>query len=231
VVVGAAAARVTFWPDLPVRSPEIAVPARLRVRPRGFRIVERRVPSELVQEVGGLRTSIPALTALDLCPAVGGDAIDRVLLRRAATLDGLHAAFAASAHRRGNRLRRELLLDSRDEPWSGAERLAHRQLRAAGIGGWRANLRVVIRGAVYFVDIAFEEERLAIEIDGRVAHSDPAVFESDRERQNRLVLDGWRVLRITWRMLVEQPDEVIRIVLDALGRPKGRVIELAGSRP
>ena len=41
--------------------------------------------------------------------------------------------------------------------------------------------------------------RLIIEIDGREFHTDPEVFESDRSRQNLLVLDGWRVLRFTTR--------------------------------
>jgi very-short-patch-repair endonuclease len=42
------------------------------------------------------------------------------------------------------------------------------------------------------------------------------VFESDRRRQNALVLEGWLVLRFTWRMLTEQPDLVVRSIQEAL---------------
>jgi very-short-patch-repair endonuclease len=36
-----------------------------------------------------------------------------------------------------------------------------------------------------------------IEIDGRLYHTGAEVFETDRRRQNLLVLDGWCVLRFT----------------------------------
>ena len=111
-----------------------------------------------------------------------------------------------------------MLLDSRDQPWSAAERLAHRLLHAAHITGWISNFRVVVRGAGYFIDIAFRGARLAIEIDGRLHEDDPAIFESDRVRQNALVLAGWRVLRFTYRMLVEEPDLVIATIVRALAQ-------------
>jgi len=85
-----------------------------------------------------------------------------------------------------------LLLDSRDEPWSTAGRLAHRLLREAKITGWKGNLAVRCRGRLYYLDIAFEGGRLAIEIDGRLHEDDPAIFENDRLRQNDLAVSGWQ---------------------------------------
>jgi very-short-patch-repair endonuclease len=108
-----------------------------------------------------------------------------------------------------------LVLDSRDEPWSAAERLLHRILREAGLSGWRANHPVTVNGHRYYLDVAFARARLAIEVDGR-CHALPAAFEADRWRQNELVLDGWRVLRFTWAMLVEAPELVLEAVLTAL---------------
>lgn len=118
--------------------------------------------------------------------------------------------------RLGNPLRRRLLLDSRDEPWSAAERLAHRLLREAKITGWNGNLAVRCRGHLYYLDIAFEGSRLVIEIDGRLHEDDPAIFENDRLRQNDLAVSGWQVLRFTWRMLVDDPDYVMATILAAL---------------
>ena len=142
--------------------------------------------------------------------------MDQVLRTRTATLAGMHEALRLTGWRAGNRERRALLLDSRDEPWSAAERVCHRLLRAGGITGWHANLPVRLRGQRYFLDVGFPGLRLVIEIDGRLHQTDPDLFESDRWRQNDLVLDGWTVLRFTWRMLEDHPDRVVELVHEAI---------------
>ena len=48
------------------------------------------------------------------------------------------------------------------------------------------------------IDVAFREQRIAIEVDGFAYHSDRARFQRDRSRQNLLVGLGWTVLRFTW---------------------------------
>ena len=55
-----------------------------------------------------------------------------------------------------------------------------------------------------------------MEIDGRIHATDREVFESDRRRQNDLVLAGWRVLRFTYRMMEDRPDVFIRTVRAAM---------------
>ena len=56
-----------------------------------------------------------------------------------------------------------------------------------------------------------------IEVDGRKHHGAEA-FESDRWRQNALILAGWTVLRFTWAMLVREPENVVDDVLAAIRR-------------
>ncbi len=97
-----------------------------------------------------------------------------------------------------------------------AERKFHRLLRAAGITAWKANLPLVLDGSLFFIDVAFRGVKLAIEIDGRLYHSGSEVFETDRWRQNLLILDGWCVLRFTSTMIDERPGEVIAMVREAL---------------
>lgn len=220
VICGRAAAALTYWPGLTVTDVDVASP-RVRAVGSGFAFSQRYIPAELVQTRSGLRWTCPALSAIDLAAtAVGGDAIDHVLRLRAATLVDLRAALATTPYRRGNRERAQLLLDSRSEPWSAAERCAHRLLRAAGITGWVANHAVKIRtGAqvsTYYLDICFRSQRIAVEIDGRMHHSSAAVFENDRYRQNDVVLAGWTVLRFTWAMLVQQPEYVLTAIRAAL---------------
>ena len=222
VLTEAAAASVSFWPRVSVETVTCAVRGRRAPQP-GYHFVRRAIPPELVVERAGLRYTAAALTALDLCDSFGGDAIDRVLRTRQATLPQLHHAMELTAARVGNPARRQLLLDSRDEPWSAAERLLHRLLRSAGITGWRANRSLPIAGSTYYPDALFLRERLVLEVDGRKFHSEPEVFETDRWRQNQLVLEGWCVLRFTYAMLSERPAEVLEMIRRALAILEARI--------
>ena len=214
VVFGAAAAKASFWPEASVGTIEAAASTRLASRP-GYTFSRRHIPAELVTERAGLRYTAPALTAIDLASFECADAIDIALRTRAATLTGMYEALRLTPNRTGNQERLRLLIDSRNEPWSAAERLAHRILRGARITAWKPNFPVSLEGCLYFIDIAFPHLKLAIEIDGRLHEEDEDLFESDRWRQNALVADGWRVLRFTWRMLKEHPEMVVAAILHA----------------
>ena len=213
VVTGAAAARVTFWRLVPVDLVEVATDRR--GEHPGFWLRHRTVPDELVTHRHGVRVAVPALAALDLSDT-GTEALDQVLRSRAATLDGLWRAYELTRGRRGNADRLRHLIDSRDEPWSAAERLCHRLLREAGLVGWESNLPVRSGGHLYFLDVAFPGVGLVVEIDGRLHEDDPDIFENDRWRQNNLVLDGWVVVRLTWTMLTQHPETVLETIRAAL---------------
>lgn len=219
VLTGSAAARLSFWPDCPLGVVTVAAPAHSRRRPRTVQLECRRIPPELVHRRDGLVFSAPSLTAVDMAVLPdGGDVIDRVLRSGMARLDDMWAAFHLQPQRPGNRVRAELLHDSRDEPWSEAERLQHRLLRAARITGWRTNVWVRAGVSGYYVDLLFERQRLALEIDGWETHGTRRAFEDDRRRRNNLVLAGYVVLNFTWRQLVEEPDWVLGCTRQGLGR-------------
>jgi very-short-patch-repair endonuclease len=82
--------------------------------------------------------------------------------------------------------------------------------------GMETNLPVRVHGRLFYIDIAFKQQKLAIEIDGRLHETDEDLFESDRWRQNALVAEGWRVLRFTMAMLRDHPEVFIAAILDAL---------------
>jgi very-short-patch-repair endonuclease len=211
VLLTEAAARLSYWPQVSLSTIQVAVPSPL-TRQRGFAFTRRRIPPELVHEHDGLRFTCPALTAIDLSTFSCTDGIDRALRKRAATLPMMYEALARTNNRIGNPERLRLLLDSRDLPWSAAERLGHNIFRRAGIRGWQANLGVFLESQWYYIDIAFRRIKVAVEIDGRLHEDDEDLFESDRWRQNALVRDGWRVLRFTWDMLREHPEAVVTAV-------------------
>ena len=164
----------------------------------------REVPAQWRSHVGPLQISSPAWTAVDLCGDGDAEPLDWAL-NAGIPLEDLWAAFRDMPHRPGNPIRRQLLQDSRDIPWSPAERLAHRVLREAGITGWRTNRSV----AGHVVDIAFGAEKVALEIDGYRYHSDRQAFEKDRLRDQHLMSIGWVVMRITWAQLQDTPDQVV----------------------
>lgn len=219
VVLGAAAARATFWPEL--RVPVIEVAAATRIRRPGYSFSEVIVPPELVQRRRGLTVLAPAAAAIDLSGRLGPDAIDTALRSRRITLDQLWEALASMPHRRGNRDRRQIMVESRTNPWSAAERLAHREFRQRGLTGWVANAPVITSNQqLYYLDIRFRGVMVAIEIDGRFHQFDRAVFEQDRVRQNDLVRDGWIVLRFTYRQLCVDPQRCVDLIRDVLQKAR-----------
>jgi very-short-patch-repair endonuclease len=222
VIRGRAAAALSYWDDIGVTTLEVASPVRHSPQP-GFAFEHRTIPGDLVQQCGPFSFTVPALTAVELGTMEFTDPIDRALRKRVVTLEAMRDALERTPRRRGNRDRWRLLLDSRSEPWSRAERLAHRIYRGAGIAGWVTNLKTVVPDwGTYVLDIAFERQRLATEIDGRETHDNDDAFESDRERQNALVLAGWTFLRFTWRMLYEDPAYVVWATKQALAIADGR---------
>lgn len=55
------------------------------------------------------------------------------------------------------------------------------------------------------VDMLWREQRLIVELDGRRFHDTGPAFERDRARDAQLLAAGYRVVRLTWRRLIDQP--------------------------
>lgn len=72
------------------------------------------------------------------------------------------------------------------------------------------------------VDVAYPERKLLVELDSRRWHDTSTTFEHDRARTNELVRAGWRVIRITWRMLHDEPERVADLIRTCLCGGSGR---------
>ncbi|MBW3607527.1 MAG: endonuclease domain-containing protein [Actinobacteria bacterium] len=64
----------------------------------------------------------------------------------------------------------------------------------------RPEVNVIVEDAE--VDFFWRAHRLIVETDGREFHLTPQAFERDRERDARLTMMGYRVVRFTHRRLV-----------------------------
>jgi very-short-patch-repair endonuclease/predicted transcriptional regulator of viral defense system len=73
----------------------------------------------------------------------------------------------------------------------------------------RLNADLAVRGRFFEADCLWAEQRLIVELDGRAVHGTDRAFEKDRERDRLLLVEGWRVARITWRQLRDDEQGVI----------------------
>lgn len=125
------------------------------------------------------------------------------------------------AGRRGVGTLRELLTEGAGNDGmtrNDFEELFATLLDARGLPRPRFNADICVAGRFYCVDCVWRQARLIVELDGRAVHGTRRAFESDRERDRLLLVDGWRVMRVTRRQLRTQGDRVVEDVRRALAR-------------
>ncbi|MFC3300251.1 DUF559 domain-containing protein [Arthrobacter agilis] len=96
---------------------------------------------------------------------------------------------------------------------SAIEVVARLLLRGAGLDV-RPQVHIAGVGRVDFLVEGF----LIVEIDGAAFHSDRQALRRDRRRNNMTVIGGYLVLRFCYEDVMFQPDDVLAMVLTALGR-------------
>ena len=184
------------------------------------------LPIRHMGTVGSVPTTSVARTLLDLARVSGwnrlSENIDDQLTRRLVTMSELVEEFDAFATsgRRGTRRMRSMLASKADGsvvPTSELERRFHELLDSSDIRRPDTQFHPPWGGTLLGrVDVAYLEERLVVELDGRLWHSRDAAFETDRRRDQLALMSGWRTLRFTWTQVTRRPDEVLdtlRIVI------------------
>jgi very-short-patch-repair endonuclease len=71
--------------------------------------------------------------------------------------------------------------------------------------------------AGFEVDALWPPQRLIAELDGYEFHRTRAAFERDRARDAELQLAGYRILRVTYRRMVNEPKAVATAIRRLLG--------------
>ncbi|MBI4941308.1 MAG: type IV toxin-antitoxin system AbiEi family antitoxin domain-containing protein [Actinobacteria bacterium] len=189
------------------------------------------LPADDVRRAGREGPAVTTLrrTVLDCLRVLPADDADRLLAwclpRGVLRREDLRAAVLAGYGRHGTPALLGALRRTAGDALSPAERRMHALLRRGGVRGWTANATVRDwAGVVAVVDVLFAAQRVVLEVDGWAAHGGREAFENDRRRQNRLTNAGYRVLRFTWRDLVERPDAVLAEVRSALRGPGDRAL-------
>jgi very-short-patch-repair endonuclease len=204
--------------DGPVDVTVIGTSARRRAGITSHRVAELHPEDRTLWN--GIPITSPARTLLDFASQAQGDELERAIaeayalnlttetqLRRVLERYPVRAGVAA--------LRAEL--DRVGGPaWtrSEAERRMKLLLRQAGLPFPQTNVKI----SGYRADFLWAQQRLIVEVDGYQFHGHRYAFERDRKRDAAHVLAGYRVIRITWRQLTEEPMAVAVIIARALER-------------
>lgn len=206
----------------------------LRNRPGAFHVTTktRRHPKPYVQlhhgrlmdEDRAVRDGIPvtslARTLLDLAAMLPARRLRRAIERseelRLFDLGPVDSLLArAGGHPGAGRLRRALAL-YRPSPFtrSGLERRFLELVCEAGLPTPSTSFNEL----GYELDVYWQAERFAVELDIYETHGSREAFESDRLRQENLKLGGIEMIRVTGPRLDGEPDEVIERVAVLLKR-------------
>lgn len=194
-------------------------PGRRPGRRPGIRVHRvARLDERELRDVRGLRVTSPARTICDVAAVQPSreveEAITQARIKRLVRDRDLLAVIERAPGRKGSALVRRLLSDELEAGFtrSEAERRLRGLIRAAGLPAPETNAGL----CGYEVDVLWRRERLVIEVDGHIFHSHRAAFERDRKRDQVLVAAGYRVIRVTWRQLIDEPLAVIARIAAAL---------------
>jgi hypothetical protein len=182
------------------------------------------LPAHHSKPVRGITSTSVARTLFDLAgtlqPGRTERALDHCLVRNLVTVEAAWRMVHEMAGRRGANLIRRLL-EARGEgyvaPMSELERMFLEIVVAANLEMPERELNIGdADGWIGRVEFVYPRARLLIEIDGRLYHTALLDRQHDRDRDNRLMAAGWRVLRIDYEMLSQRPHEVAALVRAAL---------------
>lgn len=191
---------------------DVAVGAGHQSRRPGVARLDPLLPGDVVEE-RCLRVTSVERTLLDMGAVVDDPILERslecALRRHDADLGRLQDRARHGRTPGGRRLDR-LLAARGDVPptESDAETLFLQVARRAGLPDPHRQYGVLLGGRRCRLDFAWPAVRLAVEVDGFEAHGSPSALHADLQRQNRLILDGWFLLRFTWRAVTSSPRAV-----------------------
>jgi very-short-patch-repair endonuclease len=218
VVDRVSAAHVAGLTSKPPTKVQLTVVGRRLRSPRGVDIrFAARLDKRDVRWISGMRATGPALTILDVAgidPVLAAACIDEARAKHLATPSELQQVIKRYPKRKGAAALGRLL---RDELPSGgtrskAERMLRRLIRKAGLPEAETN----VREHGHRADFIWREFKVIVEFDGVGTHDNPRSYEEDRATDRALTALGYRVLRVTWRQLTQQPQKVVAEISAAI---------------
>jgi hypothetical protein len=203
--------------------PEVTVRAKRGSRPN-LHVHVSSLPADEVGHHAGIPVTGVARTLLDLAPSLTPvrlkSVIDAAENRRLGGSLSLPELLDRHPRRPGSPAIARILAERRiglDVPHEELELRFAELIDRYGLPQPEVNAILTARGGNLEVDCAWRSARLVVELDSRKHHSDPSAFENDRRRDQALIAVGWRVMRVTWRQLIDEPARLARDLGRALG--------------
>ncbi len=215
-----------LWGLLPPASHAIEVTRGTNARDRSRIVIHRgSIPDDERTAVDRIPVTTMPRTILDLAAVASRRQVERALneaeVLRLTDRLSIPDLLERYPRRRGTAVLRALFED--DQVLRGVTRNDFEErfallLEAHRLPRPRRNADLWVGGRHFNVDCIWEEHRLVVELDGRAVHRTRWAFESDRERDRILLTEGWRVMRLTWRQLLEEGPRISMDLRTALGR-------------
>ena len=194
-----------LWRMVRERKWPIHVTTEGKRRVQGIRLHESPLEGERVRREGIVVTT-PGRTLVDLA-----DVAPRRLLERAIDeaeylrLD--RTGLAPRRGRRGQGLLSSVLAVHTPGATRTRSELEERFLALCDDQGIeRPEVNLDVGG--YECDFVWREQALIVETDGGAAHGTARARERDRKKDAKLLLAGWRVVRVTHVRLMNEPDQI-----------------------
>lgn len=162
----------------------------------------------------GLAVTTPGRTIADVASLLDGENLERVVAE--ALVQKLVSELELTQRALTSPALRSVLRRGPAFTRSEAERLLLLLIRQARLPIPRFN--VVVEGKR--VDAVWDAQRLVLETDGFQFHGTRPAFERDRRRDLALNAAGWRVVRLSWRQLTQEPHAVIAALAAALAHAR-----------
>ena len=189
-------------------TPDVIAPRNVD-RPR---INARRIalPPDETAVHRGIPVTTPARTLLDLAETMTRQQLEAAIteaeINRLGSPTSLAALLARHPKGPGTANLRRIVRDTdglgRTITRSDLEIAFLAFLDDHGLPRPRTNARIPLaNGSTPMVDAAWHDHRLIAELDSYGIHTTRRNFEEDRARDRALTVEGWRVVRITWRQL------------------------------
>jgi very-short-patch-repair endonuclease len=194
-------------------APEVIRPRFFRRRP-GILCHRSELPPDERGELLGIPVTSVVRTQFDLAGVLPKRGLERAM--HEAEVKGLTDRLSLwdllerYPRRRGARNLREVLgaKTPAEITQTDLEELFVEFLDEYGLPRPRLNATLPVRGRLLRPDCMWPEWRLLAELDGREAHHTDQAFESDRQRDRILLVEGWRSTRVTWRQLRDERAEI-----------------------